>query len=69
MDNVCPRCGTRITGSLLSLREIVLAVVWTSLLLSILVPAFWTTEKWFERQEHQIMDRMSWHEPLDDWNQ
>lgn len=39
-----------------------------SLLLIILVPAFWMTEQWVERRGEQMLDRMVWHEPLEDWN-
>ena len=38
-------------------------------LLSILVLACWITEQWIERQGHRILDRMTWHEPVESWNQ
>jgi hypothetical protein len=26
-------------------------------------------EEWIERQGHRILDRMTWHEPVESWNQ
>ena len=45
----------------------ILTVVCGSLLLLILVPAGWVAEQWIENQGHRILDRVTWHEPLDSW--
>jgi putative effector of murein hydrolase LrgA (UPF0299 family) len=45
-----------------------LAAVCGVLLLSILLPAGWMAEQWIENQGHRILDRMTWHEPLDNWS-
>jgi uncharacterized paraquat-inducible protein A len=65
---VCPRCGAQFTQSRRSVREMVLAAICGSLLLLILVPAGWMAEQWIENQGHRILDRMTWHEPLDNWS-
>jgi hypothetical protein len=31
--------------------------------------ACWKTEQWIERQGHRILDRMTWHGPVESWNQ
>ena len=67
-NEVCPHCGAQFTRSRLSLREMVLAAVCGSLLLLILAPAGWMAEQWIENQGHRILDRMTWHEPLDNWS-
>jgi len=46
----------------------VLAAVCGSLLLLILVPAGLMAEQWIENQGNRILDRMTWHEPLESWN-
>jgi len=28
----------------------------------------WVAEQWIENQGHRILDRMTWHEPLDNWS-
>jgi hypothetical protein len=68
MNEVCPHCDAQFTSSRLSLREMILATVCGSLLLLILVPAGWMAEQWIEKQGHRILDRMTWHEPLDRWS-
>jgi hypothetical protein len=68
-NEICPRCGAQITPSGLSLREIALTAVCGTLVLSMLMLACWTTEQWIERQGHRILDRMTWHEPVESWNQ
>ena len=68
-NEICPRCGAQITQSRLSLREIALTGVCGTLVLSILMLACWTAEQWIERQDHRILDRMTWHEPVESWNQ
>ena len=67
-NEVCPHCGAQFTPSPRSLREMVLAAICGSLLLLILVPAGWMAEQWIEDQGHRILDRMTWHEPLDNWS-
>ena len=67
-NEVCPRCGEQFTQSRLSFREMILAAVCGSLLLLILVPAGCMAEQWIENQGHRILDRMTWHEPLDNWS-
>jgi hypothetical protein len=67
-NEVCPHCGAQFTPSRLSLREMVLAAICGSLLLLILVPAGWMAEQWIENQGHRVLDRMTWHEPLDNWS-
>ena len=67
-NEVCPHCGAQFTPSRLSLREMLLAVLCGSLLLSILLPAGWVAKQWIENQGHRILDRMTWHEPLDNWS-
>ena len=67
-NDVCPHCGAQFTPSRLSLREMVLGAICGSLLLLILVPAGWMAEQWIENQGHRILDRMTWHEPLDSWS-
>ncbi len=67
--DVCPRCGARIIPLRSSVREMVVTIVCGSLLLTVFVPACWMAEQWIERREHQILDHMVWHEPLDSWNQ
>jgi hypothetical protein len=67
-NEVCPHCGAQFTPSRLSLREMILAAICGSLLLSMLVPAGWMAEQWIENQGHRILDRMTWHEPLDNWS-
>lgn len=61
----CPRCGTPIPFSKLSVREIVLSVVCGSLVVLILIPAGILAEHWMEDAGHHFIDRMVWHEPLD----
>ena len=68
MNEVCPRCGAQFIPSRISLREMALAAVCGVLLLSILLPAGWMAEQWIENQGHRILDRMTWHEPLDNWS-
>jgi len=68
MNEVCPRCGAPIAPRRPSLRKLSVAAVCVSLLLSLLVPACWVAGQWVERQGQRILDRMSWHEPLDTWN-
>ena len=46
----------------------VLAAICGSLLLLILVPAGWMAEQWIDNQGHRILDRMTWHEPIDNWS-
>jgi hypothetical protein len=67
-NEVCPHCGAPFTPSRLSFRETILTAVCGSLLLLILVPAGWVAEQWIENQGHRILDRMTWHEPLDSWS-
>src|ERR1700677_3386495 len=67
-NEVCPHCGAQFTPSQRSLREMVLAAICGSMLLLILVPAGWMAEQWIENQGHRILDRMTWHEPLDNWS-
>ena len=67
-NEVCPYCGAQFTQSRRSVREMVLAAICGSLLLLILVPAGWMAEQWIENQGHRILDRMTWHEPLDNWS-
>ena len=67
-NEVCPHCGAQFTQSRRSVREMVLAAICGSLLLLILVPAGWMAEHWIENQGHRILDRMTWHEPLDSWS-
>ena len=67
-NEVCPHCGAQFTPSRISFREMILAAVCGSLLLLILVPAGWMAEQWIENQGHRILDRMTWHEPLDNWS-
>ena len=67
-NEVCPQCGAQFTQSRRSVREMVLAAICGSLLLLILVPAGWMAENWIENQGHRILDRMTWHEPLDNWS-
>jgi hypothetical protein len=67
MNEVCPRCGAQIAPYRPSLRELSVAAVCVSLLLSLVVPACWVTGRWVEQQGQRILDRMSWHEPLDSW--
>jgi len=45
---ICPRCGTSILSSRMSLREMVLMALCGSLLFSILVCAFLIAEPWLE---------------------
>lgn len=67
-NRVCPHCGAQITSSRLSLREVILAAICGGLLLLIFVPSGWMAEQWIENQGHRILDRMTWHEPLDSWS-
>ena len=67
-NDVCPHCSAQFTPSRLSFREMILVTVCGSLLLLILVPAGWMAEQWIENQRHRILDRMTWHEPLDSWS-
>ena len=67
-NEVCPHCGAQFTPSRLLLREMILAAVCGSLLLLILVQAGWVAEQWIENQGHRILDRLTWHEPLDSWS-
>ena len=67
-NEVCPHCGAQFTPSRPSFREMILAAVCGSLLLLILVPAGWLAEQWIENQGHRILDRMTWHVPLDSWS-
>ncbi len=66
-NEICPHCGAQFTPSRISFREMILAAVCGSLLLLILVPAGWMAEQWIENQGHRILDRLTWHEPLDSW--
>jgi len=68
-NEICPPCGAQITPSRLSLREIAITAVCWTLVLSILMLACWKTEQWIERQGHRILDRRTWHEPVESWNQ
>ena len=65
---ICPRCGTPIPSSRMSLREMALMALCGSLLLSILISALIMAEPWLEETGHRFADRMVWHEPLDSWN-
>src|SRR5580658_10521758 len=67
-NEVCPHCGAQFTQSRRSVREMVLAAICGSLMLLILVPAGWMAEQWIENQGHRMLDRMTWHEPLDNWS-
>jgi len=67
-NEVCPQRGAQFSPSRLSIREMVLAAVCGSLLLLILVPAGLMAEQWIENQGNRILDRMTWHEPLESWN-
>jgi hypothetical protein len=51
----------------MSLREMAASAVCGGLLLSILIPAGWMMAQWAERQERQLLERMVWREPLDEW--
>ena len=64
----CPRCGTPIPSSRMSLREMAVMALCGSLLLSILISAFIIAEPWLEDAGHRFVDRMVWHEPLDSWS-
>ena len=66
-NEVCPHCGTQFTPSRLSLREMVLAAICGSLLLSILLPAGWMAKQWIDRQGDLLLDHLYWREPLDSW--
>ena len=68
MNEACARCGAPFAPRRPSLRKLSLVAVCVSLLLSLLVPACWVAGQWVERQGQRILDRMSWHEPLDTWN-
>jgi len=65
---ICPRCGTPIPSSRMSLREMAVSALCGSLLLSILISAFIIAEPWLEDAGHRFVDRMVWHEPLDSWS-
>ncbi len=65
---LCPRCGTPILSSRMSLSEMAVSALCGSLLLSILIAAFLIAEPWLEDAGHRFVDRMVWHEPLDSWN-
>lgn len=69
MHDICPRCGTEVTPSRPSRRELVVTAMCGSILFSILVPACWMTEQWIERQGQRILNRAVWHEPLENWSQ
>jgi hypothetical protein len=49
-------------------REIVLSALCGSLLLLILIPAAIMTEHWMEDATHHFVDRMPWHEPVENWD-
>jgi hypothetical protein len=66
--DVCPRCGTQVAPSRVSIREMAVTVLCGGLLLSILIPACWLAQQWVERQDERMFERMIWHEPLDSWN-
>ena len=66
---ICPHCGAPISSSRMSLREMTVMALSGSLLLSILGSVFLIAAPWLEDAGHRLVDRMVWHEPLDDWNQ
>jgi hypothetical protein len=51
-----------------TLREIVVNIVCISLVLVILVPAWFITERWLEQHSQRILDHMIWREPLGPWD-
>jgi hypothetical protein len=65
---ICPRCGTPIPSSRMSLREMAVSALCGSLLLSIVISVFLIAEPLLEDAGHRFVDRMAWHEPLDSWN-
>jgi hypothetical protein len=70
MNEVFPRFGAQIAPRRPSLRELSVAAVCVSLLLSLVVPACWVAgQQWEVRYGQRILDRMGWHEPLDSWSQ
>ena len=67
-NETCPRCGAPIMGSQMSLREMALATLCGSLLLCILLPACWMAIQWIDNHGQRVLDRIVWHEPLDNWS-
>jgi hypothetical protein len=51
----------------MSLRVAVTALC-GSFLIAILISAFLIAEPWLEDAGDRFVDRMVWHEPLDNWN-
>lgn len=68
-NEVCPRCGAQITPLRLSIREMAVTIVCGGLLLSAFASACWMAEQWIEREGHRMLDHMSWHEPVETWDQ
>jgi hypothetical protein len=52
----------------LALREMVVNIVCVGLVLVILVPAWFTTERWLEQRSQRVLDHMIWREPSGPWD-
>jgi hypothetical protein len=51
-----------------ALREMVVNIVCVGLVLVILVPVRFITERWLEQHSQRVLDHMIWREPSGPWD-
>jgi hypothetical protein len=63
-SDACPRCGMGTNTARPALREMVIDIVCVGLVLVILVPVWFMTERRLEQHSQRVLDHMIWREPF-----
>jgi hypothetical protein len=67
-SDACPRCRMRPKTARPALREAVVNIVCVGLVLVILVPVWFVTERWIEQHSQRVLDHMIWRKPSGPWD-
>jgi hypothetical protein len=67
VNEACPLCGRTANEPRASIRDLLLNGVCAGVLLAILAPAFWFSERWLEGAGQRAVDHKVWREPVESW--
>ena len=66
-NDTCPHCGRESVHTRMSFKEITINTLCLCLLLAFLIGVWPLASNWMEQQEHRLLDRTIWSEPIDHW--